>query len=93
MRSWRDSGRAQVARQVQGNIDNHVLLSVNHMSLADFEKECSRIDPTFGCCLFGRTQKRGMQSRVAQRQGLAIDPNRPVLQGPDELLGRVHQRE
>jgi hypothetical protein len=38
-------------------------------------------------------QEAGVDARVANSEGLAVDPHRPVVQRPDQVLGRVLEGE
>ena len=38
-------------------------------------------------------QEAGVDAGVAERQGLPVDPHRPVVQRADQVFGRVLERE
>lgn len=40
---------------------------------------------------FGVAQEAGVRAGITQRQGLAVDPNRAVLQGTHEVISGVLQ--
>ena len=49
--------------------------------------------PTSAAMRLGVQQEAGVHAGVAQRQRLAVDPDRPLLQRPDDVVGGIHQRE
>ncbi len=41
----------------------------------------------------GVPEEARVDSRIAEDERLAIDAHRPILHRPDQILGRIHQRE
>jgi hypothetical protein len=79
------------AGQVEGDVDEHVLLSADQAAASGFDQERTRIDiKPFGDRL-GMTQKARVHAGVAQRQGFSVDAHRTLLQEPHQVVGGVFE--
>ena len=87
---WRRLGFA-LAQDVERDVDDHVLLAAHHAALPELRQDVARIDAVDLGRVLGVAQEARIDAGVAERQALAIDPHRPVLQRPHEVVGDVHQ--
>ena len=56
---------------------------------AHLQKDRAHVDPVLGRGTLGVPQERGVHTGVAKRERLAVDPDRPVPERPDEVVGGI----
>jgi hypothetical protein len=62
--------------QLEGDIDNHVLLATNHATPSGLFEKRARVYTVTSGGGFGVTQEARVHPGVAERQGFAVDPHR-----------------
>src|SRR5699024_11593982 len=86
-------GSALACGQVQGDVGDHVLLTADHLAPSHLDEDTSSVQVvTFGgdLCM---TQETGVDPRITECEGLAIDSNLPVLERAYQVVRGVHQGE
>jgi hypothetical protein len=78
---------------VEGDVDELVLLAADEPAPAGLRQQGADVDAVAARGRFRVPQEAGVDARVAERQGLAVDPHRPVVQRADQVLGRVLEGE
>lgn len=70
---------------VEGDVDDHVFLPADHLATAQFHEDGAGVEAVGFGGLFRMTQEGGINPGIAQREGLAVDPNRagPARGEPD----------
>ena len=85
--------RSAPGRNVEGNVDELVLLAADQAAAAGLHQQRADLDvvPVGGG--FRVPQEAGVDARVAERQGLPVHLHRPLEQRADQVLGRVLEGE
>jgi hypothetical protein len=79
--------------EVERDVDQLILLAADEATPAGLHQQGAHVDAVLVRGRFRVPQEAGVDARVAERQGLAVDPHRPVVQRADQVLGRVLERE
>src|SRR5271166_2492431 len=66
---------------VERDVDDHVLLPAHHAAAAEFGENVARVHAIELRGVLGVAQEARMDAGEAEREALAVDPHRPVLQG------------
>ena len=77
---------------VQGDVHDHVFLTTDHASFAQFDQDRAHVQSVVGRRFLGMAQEAGVHAGIAQRQRFAVHPHRAVLQRTHQIVGGVHQR-
>ena len=85
------SVRRRAARKVEGDIDDHVLLTADHPAATKLDQYFSCIDAIVGARLLGVWEEGGIDPGIPETESFAIDPDRAILKRATKLFGRVHQ--
>src|SRR5271166_6881031 len=76
---------------VERDVDDHVLLPAHHAAAAEFGENVAGVHAIELRGVLGVAQEARIDAGEAEREALAVDPHRPVLQGPHETVRGVHQ--
>ena len=79
--------------EVEGDIDDHILLATDESAPAGFEKDGPGVDAVLPCCRFGVAQETGVDARIAEGECLPVDAYGSILQRADEVVGGVLEAE
>jgi hypothetical protein len=79
--------------QVQGDVDDHVLLAADQAAAADLHEDVARVDAVGDGGTLGVAQEAGVHTGVAEGEGLAVDLDGTVQQRPDQVVGGVLESE
>src|SRR3569832_207243 len=72
--------------EVEGDVDDHVLLATDHRPPPDLDEDRAGVQPVLLGGPLGVPEEARVDPGVAQRQRLAVDQDRAVLQRPHEVV-------
>jgi hypothetical protein len=82
-----------LVHQVEGDVNELILLAADEVTPAGLHQQGAHLDAVPRRRRFRVPQEAGVDAGVAQGEGLAVDPHRPVGQRADQVLGRVLEGE
>jgi len=80
-------------RQVESEIDQQVLLAADKLAASGLQQQRAHVDAILAGGSFRVTEETGVDAGETEGQRLPIDPHRPVLQRPHQVVRSILQRE
>ncbi len=77
------------SKEVEDDVDNHVLLTTDHAASPYLNENVSRVDPILCRHSLGVPKEAGIDTGVSQCQCLPINTNRAVLERADDIVRSV----
>ena len=77
----------------QRDVDDHVLLAADEPPASALHEQVAHVYFVAGRGVLGVAQEARVDAGIAERQGLAVDPHRAVLQRSDNVVGGILQLE
>jgi hypothetical protein len=92
-RGWTRGGPSACCDCVEGDVGDHVLLALHEAAPADLDEERTYVDAVPLRCGLGVPKEGSVDPGVAEGEGLTVDPNWPVPQRSDQVLGGILECE